>query len=276
MVRLSFTSYPRTLTLSSPLLFNFAALLNDDYTSKVSLKCKKSAGPIDVTIETEQGKGGALSSKIGTKFSYAKFNVDKGQVTADGGRVLESSLNLSKEVKLSFKANKGADLGIDYVKGNFYATGVFDVVDMSKVSASACIGLPKGVKVGGDATYGLTGSTGFSGFNVGASYSHGPLFTSLTATSKLSTFNIGMLYKVNSDITIASQTVHTASNPCDVLNIGGSYKAPVGTIKAKINSGGIISACLIREIAPKVILTAAGSMSASDPSTFKPGFGITM
>jgi hypothetical protein len=33
---------------------------------------------------------------------------------------------------------------------------------------------------------------------------------------------------------------------------------------------------LIREIAPKVILTAAGSMSASDPSTFKPGFGITM
>jgi voltage-dependent anion channel protein 2 len=68
--------------------------LTDDYTDKVSLKCKKSAGPVAVTIETEQGKGGALSSKIGTKFAYAKFNVDKGQVKADGGRVLETSLGV--------------------------------------------------------------------------------------------------------------------------------------------------------------------------------------
>ena len=250
--------------------------MTDDYTDKVSLKCKKSAGPVAVTIETEQGKGGALSSKIGTKFSYAKFNVDKGQVKADGGRVLETSLGVTPDIKLTFKASKGADLGVDYTKGNFVATGVFDVVDMSKISASACLGLPKGIKVGGDATYGLTGSTGFSGFNVGASYTHGPLFTSVTATSKLSQFNIGMLYKVNKDLSIASQTVHTASKTCDITAIGGAYKAPIGTIKAKMGSNGIISACLMRDIAPKVTLTVAGTMTATDPSTFKPGFGISM
>jgi voltage-dependent anion channel protein 2 len=250
--------------------------LTDDFTDKVSLKCKKGAGPVAVTIETEQGKGGALSSKIGTKFSYAKFNVDKGQVKGDGGRVLETSLGVTPELKLTFKASKGADLGVDYVKGNFYATGVFDVVDMSKVSASACVGLPKGIKVGGDTSYGLKGKTGFTGFNVGASLTHGPLFTSLTATSKLSQFNIGMLYKVNKDLSLASQTVHTSSKLCDFTAIGGAYKAPVGTIKAKMGSNGIISACLIREIAPKVTLTAAGTMSATDLSTFKPGLAISM
>ena len=63
-----------------------------------------------------------IKAKIGTKFSYAKFNVDKAQATATGGQVLETSLAVSPNVKLSFKANKGADLGIDYTSGNFYAS----------------------------------------------------------------------------------------------------------------------------------------------------------
>jgi len=250
--------------------------LNDDYTSKVFLKCKKSAGPVAVTIATEQGRGGALSSKVGTKFAYAKFNVDKGQLKADGGRVLETSLKLSPDVKLSFKADKGADLGVDYTKGSFYATGVLDVMDMSKLTTSACLGLPSGLKVGGDATYGLNGG-GITGFSVGASYTAGPLFTSVTATSKLSQFNIGLLYKVNNNLSLASQTTHSAEKTCDVLAIGGAYKGcPLGTMKAKMGSNGILSACFVREIAPKVTLTAAASVSPSDFSTFKPGLGITM
>jgi hypothetical protein len=40
-----------------------------------------------VTIETERGAGGALSSGMGTKFSYAGLSFDKVQVEADGGRV---------------------------------------------------------------------------------------------------------------------------------------------------------------------------------------------
>lgn len=253
-------------------------LLNDDYTSKVSLKCKKDAGPVTVTIETGQGSGGSLSTQVGTKFSYAKFNVDKGQLKADGDRVLETSLSLSPDVKISFKSGKGADLGVDYTKGNFFATGVLDVLNMSKVSTSACLGLNSGLRVGGDASYDLSGSTGLSGFNVGASYSKGPLFTSLTATSKLSQFNVGLLYKVNPSLSLASQTTHTSAKVCDVLAIGGAYKADaVGTIKAKMGSNGVLHACLIREIAPKVTLTASGSMTPSDPvGTFKPGLGISM
>jgi voltage-dependent anion channel protein 2 len=266
------------------LLYDFACfiqtdILVEDYTSKVSLKCKKDAGPVTVTIETEQGTAGALSSKIGTKFNYAKFNVDKGQLTADGGKVLETSLKLTDDVKLTFKAGKGADLGLDYVKGNFYATGSMDVMEMSNVSTSACFGLAKyGLKVGGEAQYNLKGSTtGLTGVNVGASYATGPVFASVTASSSFSVYNVGLLYKVNNDLSLASQTVHTSSKMCDVLAVGGAYNAQkIGTLKAKIGSNGIISACLIREIAPKVTLTASGTMSASDVSSFKPGLGISM
>jgi voltage-dependent anion channel protein 2 len=252
-----------------------ADLLNDDYTSSVVLKAKKNAGPVAVTIETTRGDDGALTSKVGTKFAYAKFNVDKGQIKADGGRVLETSLKVTPEVKLSFLASKGADLGVDYTKGNFYGTGVLDVMDMSLVSTSACYGLNSGLKVGGDAAYNLSGSKGLSGFNVGASYTAGPLFTSLTVSSK-SAATIGLLYKVNSDLMLASQTVHTSNKVCDVLGVGAAFKAPVGTIKAKFNSGGVVSACLIREIAPKVVMTASGSVTGADFSTFKPGFQIAM
>lgn len=240
------------------------------------LKAKKDAGPVAVTIETERTKTGALSSKVGTKFSYAKFNVDKGQVTADGGRVLETSLKLNPDIKLSFKASSGADLGIDYTKGNLYATGTLDVLEMSKLKTSACMGLAGGINVGGDATYALSGSTGLTSFNVGASYTTGPLFCSLTATSK-SQFNIGLLYKVNDSLSLASQTTHSSSKVCDVLAIGGAYKMPeIGTIKAKMGSSGVISACLIREIAPKVSMAASGSFSATDLSTFKPGISLTI
>lgn len=259
------------------LLSSHKDILNDDYTSKISLKCKSIAGPVAVTIETERGSTGALSSKIGTKFSYAKFNVDKGQLTADGGSALETSIKLTPDIKLSFKTTKGADLGVDYTLGSFYATGVLDVQNMSKVSTSACYALPSGLKVGGDATYALSGkTTGLAGFNIGASYSKGPIFASVV-NSKFSTYNVSMGYNVSPDITIASLTTHSAEKHCNIVGVGAAYKNPsIGTLKAKIGSDGILHACLIQDIAPKVTLTASGSMSATDPSTFKPGFGISI
>jgi voltage-dependent anion channel protein 2 len=251
-------------------------LLTDDYSTKITLKCKKNAGPVAVTIETERGEGGALSFKIGTKFAYAKFNVDKAQATANGGRVLETSLNVAPNVKLSFKANKGADLLVDYTSGNFYATGILDVAEMSKFSTSACLGLPSGITAGGNATYALTGKSGLTGLNVGASYANGPLFASLTSANKFSTVNLGLMYKVNNEISLASMTAHSGDKVCDVDGVGGSYKASFGTVKAKYTGSGMVSASLIKEIAPKVTLTASGTASLSDFSTFKYGLGIVM
>lgn len=251
-------------------------LIDDDYSTKQTLKCKKSAGPVAVTIETSRGEGGALSSKIGTKFAVGKLSIDKAQATADGGQVLETSLKVAPNMKVSFKSGKGADLGVDYTQGNVYATGKLDVMEMSKFSTSAAISLPSGIKAGADAAYGLSGKTGLTGFNVSASYATGSLLGTVSSVNKFSSVDLGLMYTVSPKITIASLSSHSGDSPFGLSAIGGSYKADFGTVKAKYASG-VVSASLIKDIAPKVSLTASGSASTSDPAaTFKYGVGIVM
>jgi len=86
------------------------------------------------------------------------------------------------------------------------------------------------------------------------------------------------MYKVNPDLSLASSTTHSSAKACDVLAVGGAYSglASLGTIKAKVGSNGVTSACIIKEVAPKVNLTASGSITGADFSTFKYGLGITM
>lgn len=241
----------------------------------MSLKAKKNAGPVAVTIDTTRGAGGALTSKVGTKFSYAGLSFDKAQLEANGSQTLESSMSPAPGLKLSFKGSKGADLGATYKAGNFCGTAKLDVKDLAKVSSSACVGVAGGVTLGGDATYSLKDSS-ISAFNLGASYSQGPLFAAVTTSAKLSSVNVAMLYKVNSDISIASSTTHSASKSCDVVAVGGLYKSAFGDFKAKVGSNGIVSASLVKEVAPKVKVTASGSMAGADVSTFKYGLGVSM
>lgn len=249
-------------------------LLGDDYTKKVTLKCKKNAGDVGLTFDNEMAKG-AVSSKIAAKFSYAKFSVDKLQFKGDGGKIFESSLKLTPELKFAFKASKGADLSVDYTKGDFYGTGSFDVMGMSTLKSSACLAMSNGLTLGGNATYGLSGA-GLSAFSVGASYASGPGFGSITATDKLGKYNLGLLYKVNDKVTVASETVHTQAAMFKLDGVGGQFKLSQGTLKAKVDGDGLLSACFIKDIATKVTLTVSGAVKPTDLSTFKPGLAITM
>jgi len=250
-------------------------LLSDDYTSSVTLKCKKGAGPIAVTIETDRSSSGALSSKIGGKLSYKGVSFDKIQFKADGGHVLETSTVPYPDFKLSFKGNKGADLGVDYGKGNLALTSVLDVKDMSKFSTSGCVSLSSGIVLGGDASYSISKSS-LSGYNLGASYSSGNMFGSITTASKVSQANLGLLYKVNNELSVATKTTHAADKPLGSFSVGCSYNAAFGIVKAKVADGGVISAAVVTDIAPKVTLTASGTMTGTDSSTFKYGLGIVM
>ena len=255
-------------------------LLNENYCSNVTLKAKNlSAGPIAVTIETERSAAGTLSSKVGGKFAYAGLNFDKVEHKADGTSVLETSLLPCPGCKMTFKANKGADLGLEYTAGKMTTTGSLDVLNMSSFSTSACIGVSPKINIGGDLSYNLSKDKGgLSSYNFGASYATGPMFASVTTANKFAQFNVGVMYNVSNDLSLASSTTHSSTKACDVLAIGGAYSglASVGTIKAKMGSNGVTSACIIKEVAPKVSVTASGSISGTDFSTFKYGFGVTM
>jgi voltage-dependent anion channel protein 2 len=251
--------------------------LTDDFTSSISLKCKKNAGPVGVTIETERGKDGSLASKIGTKFKYAGLSFDKLQCKADGSYVLETSLAVAPGTTVAFKGSKGADVCVDYTNGNLFFTGVLDVKDMSKFNGSGSIALASGMKLGADLTYGLsTGATGITAVNAGGSYASGPLFASVTTTSKFSSLDVGLLYKVSPELTLASQTSHSSAKPLSIVSIGGAFQdSKNGTIKAKIGSDGVVHACLTREMAPAVTVTGSVSMTTSGQN-LKYGIGITM
>lgn len=251
-------------------------LLNDDYTSKVSLKVKKPAGPVTVTLETERSSAGALNAKISTKFAYAGLSFDKIQFKPDGTYAYETSVKPVDGATVSFKGANGADLHIDYCSGKFVTNTVFDVKDMAKVSSAGTANLAPGIFIGGNMTYALGDKAGFSAYNVGANYSKGPLFASLTSTKKVSSFKVGLKYDVNSTTSIASSTTHSADKPFDTFCVGGKHKADFGTVKAKIGCNGVLSACLVKEVAPKVTLTASGSAPATDISAFKYGIGIVM
>jgi len=251
-------------------------LLNDDYTTKTTLKCKKAAGPVAVTIESDRSKEGSIASKVGLKASYAGLSFDKIQFKPCGAYALETSMVPYAGTKMTFKGAKGAVLGLDYAKGNLLASGSMDVKDMSNVSASASLGLAEGIKLGGSATYGLKGAAGLTAFNVGATYAKGPLYTSLITASKISQVNAGVLYKVNNTLTLASVSSHSKAKPLEAITVGGSYQASFGNVKAKVNNDGILSACLVKDVAPKVSVTLSGTAPASDISNIKYGIGIVM
>jgi len=250
-------------------------LLSDDYTSKFTLKCKKNAGSVGVTVESERSSEGSISSKIGTKFPYYGLKVDKLQFKPDGSYALETSLSPMIGTLMTFKGGKGSDLGLEYKKGDFLTTGTVDIKDMSKLSASSSIGIAPGVYVGGDLSYDVTGK-GLSAFNVGGTYSSGPFFSCLTTTCKIAQVNAGVRYKVNDYLTLASSSTHTRAKPFDSFTFGGLYKASFGDVKAKVGSDGNVSACVKNEIVPKVTVTVSGTAPTSDLSKIKYGIGIIM
>lgn len=248
--------------------------MSDDYTSKTTLKCKKPAGPFAVTIETERSASGALTSKVGTKFVVGGFNVDKIQFKPKGDYVLETSIAPASGVKLTFKGGDGADVGVEYTKGSTVATTVVDAKDMSKISSSVCMGVASGINLGGSMSYNMGKNAGIGGYSAGGNYTSGPLFASLT-TSK-GQANLGLLYSVNSGLALASTSSHSAASPLGAFTVGCAYKASVGDVKAKVGSDGIISTCLVKDIAPKVSLTLSGSVAGTDFSTLKYGVGVSM
>jgi len=248
-------------------------LLADDYTTKLTLKSKKDAGPATVTVEAEKAASGVVA-KVSSKFAFGGINFEKLQLTADGGYALETSLAPVNGVSFNFKgSSKASDLGLDYVTKSVFATAVLDAQSLSKVSASAVVEVSDGIHVGADTTYAISGATtGFSGVNVGASYARGPVFASATTSSKFSQISLGVTYKVHDDLIIATHTSHSSSKPYDILGVGIKYNTPLGVLKAKGSGDGVLSACLTTEVAPKVKVT--GSITALDLKTPKFSYGL--
>lgn len=255
--------------------------LKDDYTPKIFTKIKTKAGSVGVTAETERktkNESTSLLSKLAFKWAGPSgFSLDKLTLKPDGSHSLETSLTgIAPGLKFTFAGDdkEQGDLGFEYKTSSVAVTGECDIILGSSASASAC--LTKGdINVGASGKFDIKKSS-LSAYSLGGSYAVGPLFASVT-TKKLSSANLGFLYKVNSDLSIATSSSHSASSPLSSLTLGMIYAAPVALIKAKVTSDGIIEAAAVKDIAKKVTINPAIKVAAKNPTeTFSYGLGVTM
>jgi len=251
----------------------------DDYTKKVTCKIKTKAGPVGVTSETERKTKGSTSllSKLSFKWAAGSgFSIDKLQMKPDGSHVMETSLTgVAPGLKFTFKGDdaQNGDLGVEYTKGAIGMTAEMDIIELKQVAAS--LAASKGdLAFGGSATYKIAGGS-LDKYSVGASYSSGPLFASVMS-DKLSSVDLGLKYKVNSDLVVGTSSTHSASAPLGAMTAGASFNAPFGIVKGKATSDGVISAVLVKEVAKKVTITPAVQVKASDFANATWGLGVTM
>ncbi|GMI60699.1 hypothetical protein ScalyP_jg3806 [Parmales sp. scaly parma] len=254
-------------------------LINEDYTSKVTCKIKTKAAGVAITNETTRVDGGALSSKISAKFAGPSgFAVDKFQLLENGGHKVETSLvGVVDGLKFTFKGNldkDAGDLGVEYNKGKTFFTGDMDVIKLTKMNASVCTSMGA-ISLGGKAGYSF-GKNTLTSYDVGASYSAGKLFAALQSGDKLGNANMSLHYAVNSDLKVASMSSHSAAEPLGNVWLGCSYAAPVGQIKAKVCSDGLVHACLIKKVASGVSITPSLQLAANNIGSLKWGLGCQL
>jgi len=257
-------------------------LLTEDYSNKLSLKCKKSAGPVNITIESSRNPSdGTLSTKIGSKFNVCGVKVDKLQLTQDTNCVLETSLGICNGTTIGFNGNsKTSDLNLEYNQKNITASAVLDVQEFRKFHTQAMVSLKDGtLSLGADAHVDLNAST-VSSVNIGMNYRQGSLFASMSTMDGLNCCqtksNLNFLYQVNPKLSLASNSIHSCEKPLKEITLGGLYKSSYADFKLKANCCGRVSGCMMKEMAPNVNLTLSGSVSVSEPTKVDYGLGLTI
>jgi hypothetical protein len=209
--------------------------------------------------------------------------VKKLQFKPDGSHAFESETVVDKipGLKLTFAgtdAQKG-ELGAEYTTPTLALTGAVDIIEMGEASASAAYG--HGAMIfGGDMKYKLAGkSADLAAYNVGAAFKQGPLFASAVTKSKFTAISIGLAYDVNSNVKLATVTVHTKDKPFGNFTAGAQVKTSYGVVKSKVNADGVVSQCFTRKLADKVSLTVSGEVAVSeltDVGAWKYGAALTM
>lgn len=259
-------------------------LLNDDYPSSLSLKTKKNAGPLQITIDTTRNpSNGTLSTKLSSKFQMASLNIDKLSLTQDANGVLESTIVPFKNTTLGFNGDsKYANLTLEYKKGNFLTSNILDIQEFQSFKNNTKLSFKSGFSVATNLNVDL-GNNKVSSVNLGANYEKGSWFASLYTVNGIcksndnKSANLGLLYYVNPKVSLASNLNHCYSDcKSDCLTVGGLYKSNVGDIKMKANFCGNMNVSVKREIVQGVNVTASLGGKVNDVGSWKGGLGVTI
>lgn len=253
-------------------------ILMDDYSLKRTLKMKHTTPEgLSVTSKTEHNK--EVGAALEAKFFHARSGImlDKAKLNPDGSMGIEASMKgVAKDVRVLAKVNdvlKG-EMSVEVTKPKMSSTATVDI-EGAWVRASSCVAVGPSLLVGGDvrSTLGGDKQPALKAYSIGAATGGSRWGASLTCTNMLQTYNASGYYLLQPNM-IASVLATTTPEKSEHSFQGGlKYQLkPETTLRAKINSWGVASACVVQQCGRKVSVTATGQVSKADTV---PKFGLT-
>jgi len=259
--------------------------LNDDFDLKNVLKIKTQA-PNGISVTTAAdincgcgGKASSVGAKITTKWAHESgFAIDKFEMKSNGGLAIETSLTgVAPNLKFEFKGDDSnkADLGAVYKHEFASVTAEVDVAEFSCAKATI---------LGGNSTFTAGASTVLSlgdkfdvkSFDVSASYKLNDIFAGLKVSNKFTQYGVSLSYLLSATQSLfGTFTLNQDSTTSGVF--GASYKCnPKTTLKAKVCTGGNISASVKQNVEKTCSVVGAVQIPISDISASKYGITITL
>eukprot|EP00903_Cladosiphon_okamuranus_P020227 g18566.t2 len=252
-------------------------ILSDDYSLKRTLKMKHTTPHgLTVTSKSEHNKG--VNGALEAKFFHSKsgVSIDKAKLNPDGSMGLEASRkDIAKDVKLVAKVNdvlKG-EMSVEHTGPKSSTRATLDV-EGAWMRTSSCVAVGSKLLVGaqGDFIVGAPKDSALKSYSIGASTGGSRWGASLTCTNKMQTYNASGYYILQPNLVGSVMAACTPETSENSFQAGVRYQCnPKTTIRAKVNSGGVVSACAVNKCCDKVSVTVTAAVAKNDST---PKFGL--
>eukprot|EP00752_Nemacystus_decipiens_P014796 g13172.t2 len=256
-------------------------ILSDDYSLKRTLKMKHTTPHgLTVTSKSEHNKG--VNGALEAKFFHSKsgVSIDKAKLNPDGSMGLEASRReIAKNVKLVAKVNdvlKG-EMSVEHTVPKSSSRATLDV-EGAWLRTSSCVAVGSKLLVGaqGDFIVGAPKGSALKSYSVGAATGGSKWGASLTCTNKMQTYNASGYYILQPNLVGSVMAACTPETSENSFQAGVRYQCnPKTTIRAKVNSAGLVSACAVNKCCDKVSVTVTAAAAKNDTTPNSPSAATT-
>jgi voltage-dependent anion channel protein 2 len=165
---------------------------------------------------------------------------------------------------------------VEYVHKSIATTASVDALHGPTAHASLTAGY--GAFTGGVEAEYDTASNAFNKCNLSSSYTDGnESEATLTVLNKGETAKLAYSHLVRNDFSVAGEFLYDRKADAKLLTLGVKYDVDRQTsLKAKINSAGLVSASYLQEIRPSTTLILCQKLDVSNPDKSTHKFGLSL
>jgi voltage-dependent anion channel protein 2 len=260
-------------------------LLNDDYIydKKVQVKTKTVNGLTYTTTGIQSGYDDALAGDLSLKYSLVPGAEVTSKFFTSGKMTHEAVLDRLgvQGLKLTVLAGAGgakqvAVGTVEYAHKAVAGTASVDALHGPVAHATATVG--HGVFTGGvEGEYDTKGGA-LKKLNFAACYTDGnESEATVTFLNKGETGKVAYSHLARKDLTVAGEFLYDRKADAKLLTLGVKYEVDrQTTLKAKINSDGLVSGSYLQEIRPSTTLVLCQKFDVSNPDKSTHKFGLSL